>query len=210
MLWGRPMLNINEVFYSIQGEGVRSGIPHVFIRFADCNLRCVKEKEGFDCDTEFTSFRELTIEQLIAEVESTYPDNIKPGDPRWVCLTGGEPALQVTEKLLEELSLAGFKVAIETNGTVPIPHAMIDWVTCSPKTAEHTLRIGSCDELKYVRAHGQAIPMTMAVTAEHYILSPAAEADGIPVENIQWCVDAVKNFPKWRLSIQLHKLLGVR
>ena len=111
-------MRVNDIFYSLQGEGRNTGRAAVFVRFSGCNLRC-----SF-CDTDFSSFREMTSDEIIKEI-SQYP-------ARFVVLTGGEPTLQVTAAFVNQLHEAGFEVAIETNGTLPIPEN-IDWVTVSPK-----------------------------------------------------------------------------
>ena len=109
---------VNDIFYSLQGEGRNTGRAAVFVRFSGCNLRC-----SF-CDTDFSAFREMTADEIIREI-SEYP-------ARFVVLTGGEPTLQVTDVFVDQLHQAGFEVAIETNGILPVP-GNIDWVTVSPK-----------------------------------------------------------------------------
>lgn len=127
---------------------------------------------------------------------------------RWAVLTGGEPALQVDAALAAALRAAGYWLAVETNGTVPLPPDL-DWVCVSPKTAEHTLRVLHANEVKYVRRHGQAIPRP-TVEARHYLISPAFGPDGLRREDLDWCVNLVRDNPRWRLSVQLHKFIGVR
>lgn len=193
---------INEWFYSLQGEGVRAGTPNIFLRFSGCNLTCSKEVEGFDCDTEFVSGHSWTLEEMIL--------NLKESSPQadWIILTGGEPSLQIDDELIDRLHSSGYKIAIETNGTREIS-SKIDWITVSPKTAEHTIKQRTAHEVKYVRSYGMGIPKTV-VEAEHYLISPAAEGNQIPLKNIEWCIKLVKENPLWRLSLQQHKLLGIR
>lgn len=193
---------INEIFYSIQGEGVRAGTANVFVRFAHCNLACKMETHGFDCDTEFSSSRAMTAEDIAKSCRE------RSKNCRWIVCTGGEPALQLDRELLDAMHAANFNVAIETNGTHDLPHG-IEWVCVSPKTAEHCLRVLRADEVKYVRHHGQGIPKPV-IDATHYLLSPAFDADGLPEENLRWCLQLVKENPTWRLSVQQHRLLGVR
>jgi 7-carboxy-7-deazaguanine synthase len=193
---------INEIFYSIQGEGVRAGTANVFIRFAGCNLRCRRETEGFDCDTEWVGSRPMTAAEIVAECSRIAR---KCG---WVILTGGEPLLQADEALARELAKAGYRIAVETNGTEPLGF-LADWVCVSPKTAEHTLRIKEADEVKYVRRHGQALPKP-SIVADHRLLSPAFDAGRLLAENLQWCIQLVRDNPEWRLSVQVHQLMGVR
>lgn len=203
---------ISEIFYSIQGEGVRAGTANIFVRFAGCNLKCAIDNEaGFDCDTDFVSGESLTLEQIIQTVKLIANLNKKAeaADCKSVILTGGEPALQIDQPLVDALKQNGYFVAVETNGTRELP-AGIDWVCCSPKSAEHTLRVGDCDELKYVRAAGQPIPRP-SLNARHYLISPAFEPDGsIKRETLNHCVELVKENPLWKLSLQIHKLLKIR
>jgi organic radical activating enzyme len=193
---------VNEIFYSLQGEGVRAGTPNLFVRFGRCNLACAKETHGFDCDTEFESGRWLTGDEIVAELRTLSPDC------RWIVLTGGEPALQVDAELIDRLHAAGYQLAIETNGSVELPPGL-DWITVSPKVAEHAIRQRAAQEVKYVRGHGQAIPKTV-VEAEHYLLSPAFEGNEVDPRALDWCIRLCKENPPWRLSVQLHKLWRVR
>ncbi len=193
---------VNEIFYSLQGEGVRAGTANLFLRFSRCNLACTAETHGFDCDTEFESGRRLTAAEIVAELAAV-------GEGcRWVVLTGGEPALQVDRELIDTLHAAGYQLAIETNGSRALP-AGIDWITVSPKVAEHALRQRSADEVKYVRGFGQAIPATVVV-AEHFLISPAFDGEAVDRRTLEWCVRLVRENPRWRLSLQQHKLWNVR
>lgn len=196
---------INEIFYSLQGEGGRAGEASVFIRFSGCNLTCTRDSDvgGFDCDTEFTSGRRMSAAHIEDECRRLAPEG------EWVVYTGGEPSLQLDEGLIEHMRTRGWKQAIETNGTKPLP-AGLDWITVSPKTAEHTLQQLIATEVKYVRHYGQGIPKSRCAAIAYYI-SPAFESDrALTVQNIKWCIDLVKENPKWRLSVQQHKLWGVR
>jgi organic radical activating enzyme len=193
---------VNEIFYSLQGEGVRAGTPNLFVRLGRCNLACAKETHGFDCDTEFESGRWLGLDEIVAELETLSPDC------RWIVLTGGEPALQVDAELIDRLHAAGYRLAIETNGSVELPPGL-DWITVSPKVAEHAVRQRTAHEVKYVRGHGQAIPKTL-VQAEHYLISPAFEGNEVDPRALDWCIRLCKENPPWRLSVQQHKLWRVR
>lgn len=206
---------VNEVFYTVQGEGVLAGEPMVFVRFTDCNLRCTWKTAGFDCDTEFMSGRELTAAEVVQAAAEELCDVPPELDrlPR-ILFTGGEPGLQLDSPLVAAFEDAGFRrFAIETNGTIdltPIDASEDLHVCVSPKSAEHTLRQLTATEVKYVRHRGQALPEPR-VKAEHYLVSPAARPDGsFAPEDVAWCVRLVKENPAWRLSLQLHKLLGVR
>lgn len=198
------MYTINEIFYSIQGEGVRAGTPNVFIRFSGCNLQCKADgPEGFDCDTEFVSGRRLETNQLLDEVIKTAPQC------KAIIFTGGEPALQIDKDLISAFKNQGYYLAIETNGTKELPRGL-DWITVSPKTAEHTLHQMIANEVKYVRHKGMAIPRP-TVKADHLLISPSFQPDGtVTPQDLQWSIDLVKTNPPWRLSLQLHKWLRQR
>lgn len=193
---------VNEIFYSVQGEGLRAGTANLFVRFSGCNLQCKKETEGFDCDTEFSSGRSLNLEQILTELKECSVEC------KNIILTGGEPSLQVDDEIVTFLKEHGYYLAIETNGTKELPNG-IDWICVSPKTAEHTLRQKTAHEVKYVRAHGMGIPKP-SIQAENYLLSPAFEAGELSPKNLQWCIQLVKENPIWRLSVQQHQLWKVR
>ena len=193
---------VNEIFYSLQGEGVRSGTPNLFLRFSRCNLECRVETHGFDCDTEFESGRSMTLPEIVAEMRAL------SAECRWVILTGGEPALQVDSELIDTLHAEGFLLAIETNGSVELPVG-IDWITVSPKVAEHAIRQRRAHEVKYVRGYGQAIPKTV-VEAEHYLISPAFDGAELDRRTLDWCIRLCRDNPPWRLSVQQHKQWSVR
>tara|TARA_R100000458_G_C8278525_1_gene254879 strand:+ start:906 stop:1520 length:615 start_codon:yes stop_codon:yes gene_type:complete len=200
---------INEIFYSVQGEGMRAGEASVFVRFSGCNLRCSMEPSdkspgGFNCDTEFVSGRKVTLDELIDWIKMTHIGS----PPSWVVLSGGEPLLQLNEKLINRLKKEGYKLAIETNGTKAIPDGL-DWVVCSPKVAEHALIPTEVDELKYVRHYGQGIPKPK-IKAKVKIISPAFDAREVPRETLKWCIQLVKDNPEWRLSVQQHNQWKVR
>ena len=197
---------INQWFYSLQGEGVRAGEPSLFLRFSGCNLRCRQEEGprspgGFDCDTEFESGRKLSLEEIVAELRTAGPA------AQWVVLTGGEPALQLDDELIDRLHDEGWKLAIETNGSIELPEGL-DWITVSPKVAEHAIRQRQADEVKYVRSYGQDIPRTV-VAATHHIISPAFSGDHLDERTLRWCIDLCLANPPWRLGLQQHKLLGL-
>lgn len=182
------MKRVNEIFYSLQGEGRNTGRAAVFVRFAGCNLRCPF------CDTDFASFREMSDAQ-IAEEMLAYP-------ARFAVLTGGEPSLQVDEDFLRLLHERGFEIAIETNGTRPLPPG-IDWTTCSPKESPV---ISRCDELKII-FDGASPPSDYGVKAAYHYLQPCDTGDEQENERITAaCVEYIKQHPMWRLSLQTHKL----
>jgi len=191
-------MRINEIFYSLQGEGFHTGTPSVFVRFSGCNLRCPF------CDTDHAAGRELTEANIVRAVCA------RPA--RHVVLTGGEPSLFVTPALVEALHECGKFVAVETNGTHALPPG-IDWVTCSPKTgltAGAELRIEECDELKVVYT-GRSLADYDGLRTRHRFLQPCDTGD--PQENRRLLDEAVAYclaHPAWRLSLQTHKLIGVR
>lgn len=313
---------VNEIFYSLQGEGVRAGTANLFLRFTGCNLTCKQETHGFDCDTEFASGRDLTLDEIVAALAECLEDatvananrtinasgalaarasrtvrtanhlsstrtqcdgdqrrgpsvrdegldlsreTVRNADPttpspsqgegwgescppgetrliensqrkptprrvrtadhlpdreddvqlvrnagslRWIILTGGEPALQVDRELIDALHDAGYQLAIETNGSIALPDG-INWITVSPKVAEHAIRQRTADELKYVRGYGQAIPKTV-VQARYKLISPAFDGNVMQQKTLAWCSQLVRENPDWRLSIQMHKAWGVR
>jgi organic radical activating enzyme len=205
---------VNEVFYSLQGEGMRAGTANVFVRFAGCNLRCRIEPGedspgGFDCDTEFASGRKLGLDDLLAWMDVEQKTAPAPLDgERWCVLTGGEPGLQLDRELIDALHTDRWRIAIETNGSIELPSG-IDWVCVSPKVAEHAIRQLKADEVKYVRGFGQAIPRPRVV-AEHKLISPVFAGSEIDPKALAWCVGLIKENPEWRLSIQMHKAWRVR
>lgn len=191
-------MKINEIFYSLQGEGHWTGTPAIFIRFAGCNLRC-----GF-CDTNHESGEEYDAEELIKEL-SQYP-------AKRVILTGGEPGLQVNDELIEILHREGYKVHIETNGTVKLPVA-IDWVTCSPKSLHQ--KTGRIDELKVVAGESAVSFENLGkfgeIEAGEYYLQPCdTGSDETNAENLEKCVEYILGHPQWRLSLQTHKMINIR
>lgn len=220
----RTAFFVNEVFYSPQGEGVRAGTMNVFVRFVGCNMECQQEAGpkspgGFDCDTEFMSGRKVSVDELsrwCADEVRAAGLNVPEDGLRaceawaepWLILTGGEPGLQIDTEFVRWWHERGVRLAIETNGSLPLP-AGLDWITVSPKVAEHAIRQRSADEVKYVRSHGQSIPKTV-VQASHYLLSPAFNGLDYDIRSIHWCAKLCKENPAWRLSAQLHKLLRQR
>lgn len=187
------MKRINDIFYSLQGEGHNTGMAAVFVRFAGCNLKC-----SF-CDTDFHSYREMTDAEILAEVRQ-YP-------ARWVILTGGEPTLQVDESLIHTLHSAGLQIAMETNGT-RIPPEGIDWITCSPKGET---KIRQCNELKVIFEDPSSDISDCGIAADHYYLQPCDVGNSERnAEIVTACVEYIKRHPKWRLSLQTHKLVGFK
>lgn len=195
------MYPINEIFHSLQGEGFNTGTASVFIRFSGCNLRC------HFCDTEHFSHTMMSLPQLVEEVMK-YPS------APLIVLTGGEPSLHINEALIKALKLTGKKIAIETNGTRPLPSG-IDWITLSPKYSHeggdtHPCVLQQCDELKVVFT-GQDLNQYDHIKASHRFLQPCFVEDHEQCErNVKSCVNAVLIHPEWRLSLQTHRFLGIR
>jgi 7-carboxy-7-deazaguanine synthase len=207
---------VNEIFWSPQGEGLRAGEMSLFVRFTGCNLRCSMEAGelspgGFNCDTEFASGRKMAgseiIEygiKLVGQTESWWASN-----RAWVVFTGGEPALQLDYKLVDDFHQAGWNCAIETNGSKFVGDLGLDWITVSPKVAEHAVKQPFATEVKYVRGFGQAIPKP-ACEATYQLLSPAFDGLAGDDSALAWCLKLVRENPQWRLSVQQHKLWKVR
>ena len=216
---GEKIYIVNEVFASLQGEGVRAGTFNIFVRFTGCNLQCSQESGplspgGFDCDTEFVSGRKMSALEIvnasIEEMRRHLPTPVRDGQLPGVVFTGGEPALQLDNELLDLFHEAGFgPLCIETNGSKDVSFLHLDWITVSPKVAEHAIRQLKANEVKYVRGSGQGIPKTV-VKADNYLISPAFDGLDLGKRNLDWCIQLVKENPKWRLSVQMHKLWNVR
>jgi organic radical activating enzyme len=192
---------INEIFFSLQGEGIRTGTANCFLRFSNCNIHCRHETHGFECDTEFETGRDLTADQIVSELRRV------GHECDWVVLTGGEPALQLDEELINILRRDGFKLAIETNGTIALPEGL-DWITVSPKVPEDQIRQKTADEVKYVVVFGQPLPQT-SVQARYKLISPAFTGTTLDRQTLDWCVKLVKENQSWRLSVQIHKFIGI-
>lgn len=193
---------VNEIFYSIQGEGIRAGTANLFLRFAGCNEQCRRDTHGFDCDTDFSQGIWMTLNEIIRGLRAAAPKC------EWVILTGGEPSLQADRELIDGLHAAGWKLAIETNGSVALPDG-IDWITVSPKSDESAIRQRVADEVKYVITDRQDLPIT-EVNAKYRLISPAFHGDQIDEKALAWCIMLVQDHPEWRLSVQQHKHWGIR
>ncbi len=193
---------INEIFYSLQGEGYNTGTASVFIRFCGCNLHC-----SF-CDTLHENGRMMTAAEIIAEV-------MKYKQAPLIVLTGGEPSLFIDHDFIQELKdKTGKTISIETNGTNPLPDN-IDWVTCSPKYGfdganAHPCIITHCNELKVVYLE-QDLNQYCNIEAQHRYLQPCFVEDLEQCRiNVQNCVNAVMQHPEWKLSLQTHRILNIR
>ena len=208
--------SINEIFYSLQGEGMRCGQMSVFVRFAGCNLRCRMEAAsdspgGFDCDTEFVSSVKMTDKEILERALALVNKDQEwlEENPVWVVFTGGEPALQLTRELVELFRQHNFRSAIETNGSRDVSALGLDWITVSPKVAEHAIQQKTATEIKYVRGYGQGIPKPACI-ATFKLLSPAFNGLELDQDALRWCIELVRQNPDWRLSMQQHKQWRVR
>ncbi|MEK7431901.1 MAG: 7-carboxy-7-deazaguanine synthase QueE [Cyanobacteriota bacterium] len=182
-----------EIFYSIQGEGTRVGTPNIFVRFSYCNLSC-----DF-CDTPYNDINlELSEEELIKEIEKFKCKNI--------IFTGGEPTLQLNDNFLIKMKNKGYYLAIESNGIKEVSN-IIDFICISPKSKKINQLIG--DELKFVLKKGDFLPNKIG-NFKNYLISPEMNYNLPNFDNINYCIDIVKENPSWSLSIQTHKFLNIR
>ncbi|MBP5629112.1 MAG: radical SAM protein [Bacteroidaceae bacterium] len=195
------MYPVNEIFYSLQGEGRWTGRPAVFVRFSGCNLRCPF------CDTDHGHFQEMDVQSIIAEVENYAAD--------YVVLTGGEPSLYTDIQLVEMLHSCGKVVGIETNGTRELPED-IDWITLSPKDCyvDNSKVVLKCaDEIKIVfdAEKTDAIERYAGFDAKYYYIQPCDMGNkernkAITAAAVAYCLD----HPQWSLSLQQHKILKIK
>ena len=210
------MYSVKEIFYTLQGEGANAGTPAVFCRFAGCNLWSGHEADRAGavcnfCDTEFVGTegpgggKFADAQALARAVESAWPAGV--ASHRFVVCTGGEPLLQLDRGAIEALHARGFRVAIETNGTLA-PPAGVDWICVSPK-ASAALALRSGNELKLVYPQDDALPERFESLAfDHFFLQPM---DGPTRErNTREAIDYCLAHPRWRLSLQSHKIIGIR
>lgn len=206
---------VKEIFYTLQGEGANAGRPAVFCRFAGCNLWTGREQDRATavcqfCDTDFVGtdgtlggkFR--TAEALAALIAAQWTSTT---GQRFCVLTGGEPLLQVDAELLKALHDEGFEIAVETNGTVEAP-AGIDWLCVSPK-AGSTLVVRAGHELKVVVPQtGIDLDALVELPFGNRLLQPM---DGpLQRDNTAWAIQRCLDDPRWRLSVQTHKVVGIR
>ena len=187
------MLKVNEIFYSLQGEGYFTGTPAVFVRLSGCNLRCPF------CDTDHSPFIEMSTADIMSAV-SDFP-------AKHLVITGGEPGLQIDKDFIDKLHDAKYFVQVETNGTLPLPEN-IDWITCSPKTP--SIALNKVNELKVI-FDGQKPLYTPTVEAQALSLQPLDTGNMEANKKItEATIKYILDHPEWRLSLQTHKLLDIR
>lgn len=206
---------VKEIFLTLQGEGAQAGRRAVFCRFAGCNLWTGREQDRAKaickfCDTDFVGTdgtlggKYADAAALAAVISECWGSG---GDDRYVVLTGGEPMLQVDAALIDALHEQGFTIAIETNGTFAVPRS-IDWICVSPKAGSELVQL-SGDELKLVWPQPGSDVERLAVLAfTHRLVQPLDDPNA--AANMQRCIDLVMADPRWRLSLQTHKSLGLR
>jgi 7-carboxy-7-deazaguanine synthase len=205
---------VKEIFLTLQGEGMQAGMRAVFLRFAGCNLWSGREEDRATavcqfCDTDFVGTdgqgggKFKTAEALVEAVVSCWGNG---RDNLLIVITGGEPLLQLDAALIDALHGAGFRIAVESNGTIAAP-AGIDWLCISPKAGSETVQ-RSGDELKLVWPQpGSDWELMQGWDFAHQMVQPM---DGPDIEaNRQACVDFIMANPRWRLSLQTHKWLGI-
>lgn len=193
-------LTIVEIFNSVQGEGANQGRSATFVRLAYCNKRCSY------CDTYWETGTEMTLDAIRAELEKYAT--------RFLIWTGGEPTMQLDDEILGFFE--GYTHAIETNGTNPVP-SRIDYISCSPKVEQALLRqnFDHVNEFRFPVIKGDALPdIDELPVADNYFLSPVFDGEAqhcmeINFENLNYCLELIQKDPRWRLSVQLHKLIQV-
>ncbi len=206
---------VKEIFYTLQGEGAQAGRPAVFCRFAGCNLWSGREEDRASaicrfCDTDFIGTdgenggkfndAEALAARIAAQWPAAHPQN------KYVVFTGGEPLLQLDAALIDAMHAQGFEIAIETNGTLPVP-AGVDWICVSPKQGA-ALVVTRGSELKVVVPQaGQDLEHLAQLDFAHHFLQPMDGAD--KDHNTQLAIATCKRDPRWRLSLQTHKLLQI-
>jgi len=208
---------VKEIFYTLQGEGAQTGRAAVFCRFAGCNLWSGREEDRARavckfCDTEFVGVEGPdggvfhTEEELADRIDGTWQASPSAGKKFVVC-TGGEPLLQLDQRMIDALHTRKFEVAVETNGTITAPHG-IDWLCVSPKAGAELVQTTG-DELKLVYPQAGAPPESYAELGfRHFFLQPmdGPQRQANTDQALRYCLD----HPLWRLSLQTHKFLGIR
>jgi 7-carboxy-7-deazaguanine synthase len=197
-------MKVSEIFYSLQGEGQRIGTPTIFVRLSGCKAKFACYNLGIRCDTEFESGKEMTDAEILKWIKNN------ANGCKEITWTGGEPTDQLTTETVQLFKDKGYYQAIETSGLKPVPEG-IDFICVSPKVAEHVIKKNfpnKINELRYVRHKGQDIPQP-SIEAENYWISPHSDGFEINNENLKHCINLCLKNPKWKLSVQTHKLWKV-
>lgn len=192
-------MRVNEIFYSLQGEGAFTGRAAIFIRLSGCNLACEF------CDTKHQTYKEYTNEEILQEIAGF--------QSKFIVFTGGEPSLQLDAETVQFFKVRGYFIQVETNGTRKLP-LNVDWVTCSPKDSfckNAEIKQEKIDEVKVVFDCGTDPEKYLSIPAKVYYLQPCDTGDEVINEGIiRHCVDYILEHPKWGLSLQTQKIINVR
>lgn len=207
--------SVKEIFYTLQGEGAHAGRPAVFCRFSGCNLWTGREEDRSRaicqfCDTDFVGTdgtgggKFKAAADLAAAIDREWPASCQKN--KYVVFTGGEPLLQLDKPVIDAMHALGFEIAIETNGTIEVPEGA-DWICVSPKMGSE-LKVGKGSELKVVfPQQGQDLDAYLALDFQNFLLQPMDGPDRL--ENTRKAIETVKADPRWKLSIQTHKMLNI-
>ena len=210
---------VKEMFYTLQGEGAQAGRAAVFCRFAGCNLWTGREEDRATavckfCDTDFVGTDGVgggkfkNAETLAKAIADTYQGGVGAGVP-YVVFTGGEPTLQLDAALIEAVHAQGFEIAIETNGTLPVP-AGVDWICVSPKFGSELVQTTGHELKVVVPQLGQDLDALGRLDFAHYFVQAMDDADPVKkTKNMQAAIQTCLNKPQWRLSVQTHKVIGM-
>ena len=208
--------SLKEIYFTLQGEGAHTGRAAVFARFAGCNLWSGREEDRataacWFCDTDFVGTdgpgggKFATAEELADALRRCWDDGVLGGGAPYVVFTGGEPMLQLDERLIDACHAVGLEVGVETNGTIAVP-ASVDWICVSPKPGSELVQT-SGHELKLVHPHEVRPDEVAHLDFEHFFLQPLDDPDRDA--HTAACVEYCRSHPQWRLSLQTHKLVGI-
>lgn len=210
---------VKEMFYTLQGEGAQAGRAAVFCRFAGCNLWSGREEDRAQavckfCDTDFVGTDGVgggkfkSPQALAKAIAATYQGS-HAGQRPYVVFTGGEPTLQLDDALIEAVHAEGFEIAIETNGTLPVPPG-VDWICVSPKFGSELLQTHGNEMKVVVPQLGQNLDALGELAFEHFFVQAMDHADAhVRACNLQTAIQTCLSKPRWRLSVQTHKVIGM-
>jgi len=199
-------LKVNEIFYSLQGEGANAGMPVIFIRLSGCNLKCSY------CDTDHSSYNYMDMEEI-------HDKMLEFSSCNKIIFTGGEPLIQLTPAHVLYLSRLGYSVGVETNGTIPLYKGEVNfdfgYVSVSPKISAQAIcqnfLNNEVNEFRYAISAGETPPEIQDLPiADNYFASPICDGNKIIKENLDWCVAFCLSHPRWQLSVQNHKLWKIK